>query len=79
MDTLAVFLNPITHRVESIPVEMISAYAPYSFLHLQDAARVAAIRDDEEANNFLLSLADPYSVLDTEGCGFDHLSVPFPY
>lgn len=51
-----VFNNPITGKRESVPVEMIGAYLPYgSHLNLEEAARVACIRDDEAAANLALS------------------------
>jgi hypothetical protein len=56
MDTV-VFLNPITKRMAAMPTEMIAAYVPFaSDLHLEEAAKVAAIRDDEAAANLLLSI-----------------------
>jgi hypothetical protein len=51
------FIHPITNRIAAMPVEMITAYVPYaSDLHLEEAAKVAAIRDDEAATNLLLSI-----------------------
>lgn len=80
MDT-AVFLNPVTGRIEVIPTEMIGVYVPYAeHLNLEQAARVAAIRDEEAAANLLDSATDSpllSSGVD-EGCGFDLLSVEPP-
>jgi hypothetical protein len=56
MDTV-LYIDPITNRMAAMPVEMISAYVPFaSDLHLEEAAKVAAIRDDEAATNLLLSI-----------------------
>lgn len=58
LDTV-IFKNPITGQVEQMPVAMIGAYLPCSdHLCLEEAARVAAIRDDEAATNLLLSVTD---------------------
>jgi hypothetical protein len=58
--TPAVFQNPITGQVEIMPVEMIGAYVPHmDHLNLEEAAKVAAIRDEEAATNLLLSVVDP--------------------
>ena len=58
MDTV-VFLNPITKLPSAMPVEMIAAYVPFaSDLHLEEATKVAAIRDDEAATNLLLSVRE---------------------
>jgi hypothetical protein len=52
-----IFVNPITGKIEQMPVAMVAAYVPYSEeLHLEDAAKVAAVRDDEAATNLLLSI-----------------------
>lgn len=54
-----VFVNPVTSMIDVMPVEMIEAYTPYmEHLNLQDAARVAAIRDTDAANELLLSIFD---------------------
>ena len=72
---IVVYVNPMNGRIETMPVQMIAAYVPFaSDLHLEDAARVAAIRDDEAATNLLLSMATEY--LTEEGTDFDRLSVP---
>lgn len=72
MSDTAVFLNPITGKVEVMPIAMIGAYVPHAeHLRLEEAARVAAIRDDEAATNLLLSVIDiqqPEIVINTEGC-----------
>lgn len=58
--TPVVYLDPFNGRIAVMPVAMVSAYAPYaSDLNLEDAARVAAIRDAESATNLLLSIVDP--------------------
>ena len=50
------FINPYTDKIESMPIEMIGAYLPYgSHLKLEEAARVAVIKDDEAAANLALS------------------------
>ena len=66
---LVVFVNPITSMIDVMPMEMIEAYTPYmEHLNLQDAARVAAIRDTDAANELLLSifeiptLSTPYPI-----------------
>ena len=57
MNDIVIFINPITEEMETMPVEMICAYVPFaSDLYLEDAAKVAAIRDDEAATNLLLSM-----------------------
>lgn len=56
-DAPVVYTDPITDEIELMPVEMITAYVPYaSFLRPEEAAKVAAIRDDEAATNLLLSV-----------------------
>lgn len=81
MDT-AVFLNPITGKMEVMPVAMIGAYVPHAeHLRLEEAARVAAIRDDEAATNLLLSVIDiqcPEILVTPEGCQSDRLAVESP-
>jgi len=75
-----VYKDPFDGHIELMPVEMIAAYVPFaSYLNLEEAAKVAAIRDDEAATNLLLSIEKPYSVSFSESCGFDRLDVPFPY
>ena len=75
---IVILKNPVTRKLEQIPVAMIAAYVPFaSFLHLEEAARVAAIRDDEAATNLLLSMDTEYlSDQFSEGTGYDRLSVP---
>jgi hypothetical protein len=60
MDTI-VYRDPFDHdRIATMPVEMVGAYVPYaSELSLEDAARIADIRDAESAVNLLLSVIDP--------------------
>ena len=77
--TPVMFLHPINGHLNTMPVEMIAAYVPFaSHLHLEEAARVACVRDEEGANNLLGSLTDQYSVSISEGCGYDELSVEPP-
>jgi hypothetical protein len=52
------------------------SYATY--LHLEEAARVAAIRDDEAAVNLKLSCTDT-EYQSADATGFDRLAVPFLY
>jgi len=59
MSDLVIFTNPITGRVEQMPVAMIGAYVAHAeHLHLEEAAKVAAIRDDEAAANLELSCVE---------------------
>lgn len=74
------FVNPFTQAFDIMPMEMVQAYVPYaSHLNLEEAAKVAAIRDEENANTLLLSIQQvnlfaPFA----EGCGHDELSVEVP-
>ena len=53
------FLHPINGRINNMPVEMIAAYVPFaSHLRLEEAARVACVRDEEAAINFLQSISE---------------------
>ena len=53
------FLNPFNGRVDTMPVEMIGAYFPNGTeLRLEEAARVACIRDTEAGVNLLESFTD---------------------
>jgi len=73
---IVVYVNPMNGRIETMPVQMIAAYVPFaSDFHLEEAAKVAAIRDDEAAANLLLSMDTEYLTRE-EGTGFDRLSVP---
>lgn len=57
MDVL--FINPYTGKIEFMPIAMIGAYLPYgSHLKLEEAARVAVIKDDEAAANLALSAVE---------------------
>ena len=60
-----VFMDPFTDAIATMPVEMISAYAPFpaEHLHLEEAAIVAAVRDTDEATNLLLSIEEAGQVL----------------
>jgi hypothetical protein len=81
-----IFVNPITGRMESMPVEMIGAYVDthindFTVLNLEKAAEVAAIRDEEAANNLLLSIVEqlqPEILSIPEGTARDELSVESP-
>ena len=54
-----IFVNPITNKIEIMPVAMIGAYVQHAeHLHLEEAAKIAAIRDDEAATNLLLSVIE---------------------
>jgi hypothetical protein len=57
------FINPYNCLIEVMPIEMIGAYFPNgTVLCLEQAARVACIRDEEAAANLLESITEPYSV-----------------
>ena len=74
-----VFINPFNAAIEYMPIEMIGAYFPNgTMLCLEEAAKVACIRDNEAAVNLMASIAEPYSVSNLEGTGFDVLSVEPP-
>jgi hypothetical protein len=86
---IVIIKNPVNGCVEQLPVAMVNAYVPYaSDLHLEDAAKVAAIRDDEEATNLILSIvlderaADYRRVITppefSDGAGYDGLSIESP-
>lgn len=73
------FVNPITQAVCMMPLEMVQAYVPYaSHLRLEEAAKVAAIRDEDEANSLLLSIQLNTVQTNPEGCAHDELSVEPP-
>lgn len=56
---IVILKNPCTGALEQMPVAMVNAYVPFaSYLHLEEAAKVAAIRDDEAAINLKLSCVD---------------------
>lgn len=76
-----VYLDPLSDEIELMPVEMITAYVPFAtYLRLEEAAKAAAIRDDEAARNLELSCNDTEYALLTipEGIGYDLLSVEPP-
>lgn len=83
---IVVLKNPCTGALEQMPVAMVNAYVPFATdLHLEDAARVAAIRDDESACNLLLSIVSvqhPEALNEFEkivdGTAFDRLAVEPP-
>lgn len=74
------FVNPFTQAFDVMPLDMVQAYVPYaSHLNLEEAAKVAAIRDTDEANSLLLSIHQVNLFAPTpEGCGHDELSVEPP-
>ena len=54
-----VFMDPFTDAIATMPVEMIGAFLPYGgHLNLEEAARVAVIRDFNEATDLLLSIEE---------------------
>jgi hypothetical protein len=74
------FVNPFTQAVDMMPLAMVQAYVPFaSHLKLEEAAKVAAIRDTDEANSLLLSIHQVNLFAPTpDGCGHDELSVEAP-
>ena len=73
------FINPINQAVCVMPFEMVQAYVPYApYLRLEEAAKVAAIRDEDEANSLLLSISLGTVQATPEGCAHDELSVEAP-
>lgn len=73
------FVNPFTQAFDVMPLDMVQAYVPYaSHLNLEDAAKVAAIRDEDEASTLLLSIWQNDLQAHPEGCGYDELSVEPP-
>lgn len=71
-----IYTDPITDEVELI-IEMITTYCPYAtFLRLEEAAKVAAIRDSEAADNLLQSIHTEY--LESDGTGTDFLAIEPP-
>lgn len=54
-----VFCNPITGKIECMPVAMIGAYLPYQGdLDLSKCAELAAVRDEVAAANLFASIPD---------------------
>jgi len=74
------YVNPFTQAVDMMPLEMVQAYVPFaSHLNLEEAAKVAAIRDEENANTLLLSIRNVNLFVPTpDGCEHDELSVEVP-
>lgn len=74
------FVNPFTQAFDVMPFEMVQAYVPYaSHLNLEEAAKVAAIRDDENAATLLLSINQVNLFAPVvDGCEHDELSVEAP-
>lgn len=62
MDTIVsavpvLFINPRTKLPDEMPLAMVDAYVPYaSYLRLEEAAKVAHIRDEEAALNLIESI-----------------------
>lgn len=76
-----VYVDPFTERIASMPLEMLQAYVPYApkNLRLEEAAKVAAIRDEDEANSLLLSIEQVVLFCTPpEGCTNDEISVEPP-
>ena len=76
-----VFINPFTGGITTMPVAMVNAYVPYAQqFNLEEAARVAAIRDNDEATSFLLSVKDcaVLSMPMSEGSNADLLTIQPP-
>ena len=75
-----IFINPINSQIEEMPIEMIGAYFPNgTMLCLEEAAKVACVRDHDAAANLLEScFTIRYSVSNLEGTGFDVLGVEPP-
>lgn len=76
-----VYRNPFTSVITTMPAAMINAYVPYAqHLNLEEAARVASIRDDDAATNFLLSVQDSavLSMPMSEGSNADLLTIQPP-
>lgn len=74
-----VYRNPFTGEVEIMPAEMVKANL-YSFAHpinLEDAARIALKRDEENATNFLLSVQDCAVLSMPVSEAMDEVSVEF--
>lgn len=84
MDTLIAYLDPLTNRVEAMPVAMMTAYVTdFTGLNLAEAARKASARDYMAAQNLLADVTGDNAVLSipypiSEGAEFDYPSVEFP-
>lgn len=54
---IVIVTNPFSGAMEQVPIAMVNAYVPYaSHLRLEEAAKVAIARDEEAAQNLLLSI-----------------------
>lgn len=76
-----VCIDPFVGGIITMPTAMVNAYVPYAqHLNLEEAARVAAIRDADEATNFLLSVQDcaVLSMPMSEGSNADLLTIQPP-
>ena len=76
-----VFIDPFAGAITTMPVAMVDAYVPYAqHFNLEEAARVAAIRDTDEATNFLLSVQEcaVLSMPMSEGSNADLLTIQPP-
>jgi hypothetical protein len=72
------FINPITGKLEIMPVEMINAYLPMQDgLRIEEAAKLAAVRDHEAAINLMLSVIDPVGEIlaHPEGLPVDEIAI----
>jgi hypothetical protein len=83
MSIPVIFVNPITQKMDSMPDEMIGAYLyDYTDLDLEAAAKVATIRDQEAADNLLLSVIEctlpDVEMIISEGTETDLLSIESP-
>ena len=73
------FISPLTNNFAVMPLEMVQAYVPYaSHLRLEEAAKMAAIRDFENAATMLRDLNGGIDPTIPEGCARDELSVEPP-
>jgi len=63
------FVNPFNQAFEMMPLAMVNAYVPYaSHLNLEEAAKVAAIRDTDEANITTQYRTSQLVLCDLRGC-----------
>jgi len=73
-----VCIDQFAGGIITMPTAMVNAYVPYAqHLNLEEAARVAAIRDTDEATNFLLSVQDCAVLSMPVSEAMDEVSVEF--
>ena len=73
------FVNPFSNTFDVMPLAMAQAYVPYApYLRLEEAAKVAWIRDFENAATLLRDLNGGIDPTIPEGCSNDELSVEPP-